>query len=392
MKRLLVSLTGLLVSTTLLTPNPVEAGIGDSVSNYLFKRKAFQVVESYTENTVLKTLASLTDHIGQLHQAAGKLAAAPNADNLNTAILSWKNVQADFNKSQIFMFGPAAHYDFHKQLAIWPTDKVLVDHALVEMQAGKMVIDAKSLREKTASMRGLNAVKYFLFENGRPRDVTKLTPHELQYITAVTEVMLWEGLDFEAAWIGTDRLPADKRAILDKAGIKKRAAYAEEFKNPGEPSSRYASVSVPLQELIQESSTVIDDMMPQIEGLTADDEGKRHNYWQTLDPYADLLDKLQGVENSYLGGVRGSRGPSFSQLVAEKDQVLDERIKAAFAHVEQRLEVARRLQNGPREQHELAVKIVAAECKKLSAQLMTATPLVAADPAVGPFAAYGSNL
>lgn len=391
MTRTLFSLTSLFVASSLFTAGYVQAGLKDDVNNYLYKRKALQVVESYTDNTVLKTISNLTDHISELNFAALKLKVDPSETNLGNTIEAWKNVQAAFNASQIFMFGPAAHYDFHKQLAIWPMDKVLVDHALAEIEAGDLTIDAKTLREKTASMRGLNTVKYFLFENGQPKDVATITPFELNFLTAVTEVLLWEGLDFEASWIGTENLPVNEQAILAEAGIKKRKPYAEEFKNPGQPGSRYFSASVPLQELIQESSTVVEDMLPFIEDLAHINDSEPH-YWQSIDPFADMINRLKGVENSYLGGISDSRGPSFSDLVAKKDPVLDERIKAAFASVVQRLEAARELKNGERDKYDLAVKVVHSECAKLFSRMMTATPLVTADPAVEPFASYGSDI
>lgn len=392
MKRFVAALTGALVSTTVLTSGQVSAGVQDAVGEFFFKKKAMQVVENYTDKTVIKSITNLTNQLAAFNTAATKLKAEPTTANLKAAIVAWKESKAEFNKCQALMFGPAAYYDFHKQLAIWPVDKVLVDHALGEIRAGKMTIDAQTLRRKTASMRGLHAAQYLLFDNGQAKEIDKIGEVERNYLAALGEVMLWEGLDFKASWIGTEKLPAAERALLDKAGIAKRPAFAEEFAKPGKEGSRYVSLSIPLQELIQEAATVIDDMMPEIEELAASETTPSKNYWQSIDPYSDIANRLQGVENAYLGGVGNARGgASFSDLVAAKDEVLDTRIKASFAQVGKRLEAARQLKDGPKDNHALAVQVVVAESKKLALQLWTATPLVTADDSLEPFAAYLSK-
>ena len=136
---------------------------------------------------------------------------------------------------------------------------------------------------------------------------------------------------------------------------------------------------------------MIEEMVPAIEDLAEYDENNI-KYWDSLDPYTELLDLLKGVENSYLGGVEGSRGVSFSELVAEKDKVLDDRIKTAFAHTAKRIEIIRSLKDASIEKKEMAIKVAASEAKKLGSRMMVATPLVTADPAVEPFGPYGSDL
>ncbi|PHR27273.1 MAG: Imelysin [Desulfotalea sp.] len=392
MNRLFVSLTSMFVAASILGIAPAQAGIQDNVADYLFKRNAKKALESYTDNTILKTIDQLVKNIRTLNNDAKKLHADKNEKYLDKTIAAWRATVASFNRSQIFMYGPAAQYDFHKQLSIWPADKILIDNTLDKMSKGLLQLGPAQLRKMTASMRGLNTVKYLLFSKGLKRDIGTIKDTELDYLVAVTDVLQLEAIDFEASWVGTNNLSADKLEIVKKAGLKNWSSYAKEFKNPGEPYSRYLSVSVPLQELIQESTSVIEDILPIIEELaTREPLGKLH-YWDRIDPYADILNGLKGVENSYLGGIPGSRGTSFSDLVATKDAVLDKRIKIAFAHAQKRIETIRSLENGPQEKRELAVKVAVSECEKLLSRLMVATPLVTADPAVEPFAPYGSNI
>jgi predicted lipoprotein len=391
MKRFFVLLTGIFVATAALGVMPVSAGLKDNMGNYLFKRKAIKAIESYTDNTVLKTIDECVNNIEKLHQAALKLQKNKHESSLAATTNAWHKVLSSLNRSTIFFYGPVAHYDYNKALALNPFDKILVDHALGEMKAGTLSLSSQVLRDKTASMRGLYTIRYLLYRNGLPRKVADITDAELSYLVVASYAMVEESIDLQASWVGTANLSADKVAILKKAGMKSHTSYAEEFKNPGEPYSRYLCVSVPLQEMIQESTSVIEDMIPGIEELINHDESDI-KYWDSLDPYTELLDMLKGVENSYLGGVSGARGTSFSELVAEKDKVLDDRIKTAFAHTAKRILVIRDLKDASKEKREMAVKVAAAECEKLASRMMVATPLVTADPAVEPFGPYGSDL
>lgn len=397
MKKLAVLTASLFVTsifgvTSVLGATSDQGGIKKGIDDFLFKRKAQQAVESYTDNTVLKSIDLLVTDIGSLNNAAQSLAKSRDEAKLGATIDAWKKVSATLNQTIIFWYGPVAQYDFNKELAIWPMDKVLVDHTLGEMEAGKITLDAKGLREKSASLRGLNTLKYLLFRDGEPRQAAEITDAQYDYIVAATQAMAEESLKFKASWFGMENMTKEELAVMNNAGFKKQwTSYAEEFKNPGSETSRYFSVSVPLQELIQESMTVVEDMVPQIEEL-AEYRTEAPMYWESIDLYADLLNQLQGVENSYLGGIEGSRGVSFSELVAMKDEVLDDRIKTAIAATKKRLVALRDAKDLSPEKKEMAIKILASECEKLGARIMTATPLVTADPAVEPFAPYGSDL
>ncbi|MGL1958169.1 MAG: hypothetical protein OCD00_12720 [Colwellia sp.] len=366
-------------------------GFNTKLDNFLFKQKAAQVIESYTDNTVIATLEHLVDSIFALDKAAQNLRTKKSVTAMEKTIKAWHKVLAYFNRSVIFHYGPAAFYDYHKQLAIWPADVVLIEHALGKVRAGKLKTDPASLRDETASTRGLYTASYLLFRHGKPRKIEDLTTTELNYLVAVTGAMLEEGVDFQAAWVGTDNMPEDKKIILEKASMKQHSSYAWEFKNSGDEQSRYFSLSVPLQELIQESTSVLEELIPTVEELAERDEN-HIKYWDMIDPYAEIINRMKGIENSYLGGVEGARGTAFSDLVAEKDPILDDRIKTGFAYVNKQFENIRKLKNAPADKRAIAIRVAVSECEKLMKRMVTATPLVTADPAVEPFAPYGSDL
>ncbi len=366
-----------------------EGGIKKGVEDFLFEKKAYTAVEDYTENTVFKTIELLVQEIENLNTAVAGLSKSRTDADMAKTIEAWKGAMAQFNRHWAFNYGPAAHYDFHKQLATWPFDKVWVDHYLDEIEKGNLEVTARFLRKnKHSSTRGLNTAAYLLFRDGKVRPAKKITPAELKYLRAVSQALLIESVDFEASWRGTKNLSKEKRKILKDAGVKKRSSYAVEFTNPGESDSRYTSISIPLQEIFQECTTVIEDMVAGFSELGQVQE--KSAYWDSIDPYADALDMLKGVENSYYGGVDGARDASLSDLVAKKNQILDRRIKASLAHSMERIKAVRDLPSGADAQtRELMVKIAVSECEKLFDRITAATPLVTADSAVKPWAAYG---
>jgi putative iron-regulated protein len=389
MKRPLLRLTGLLAVTALVGCAVLVLPRIAAVKRFLAARTVHQVLADYAENNALKTIGRVVEDVTALNAAALRLKAEPSDANLAAAATAWRAARVPWKMGTAFMFGPAAYYNFDKQLSAWPPDRILIDHALSEVAAGRLQVDSRWLREgQTSTLRGFYAAEYLLFRNGQPRKAKELSPAELGYLAAVTQAMVEESIDYEASWRGSDNLAPAKAAVLKKAGLKVRSSFAAEFGSAGKPESRFSSAAVPLQEIFQDLGGVIEGVCPAIAEL-----GKSpypgDEYKESRNAYADLQAELQGAENAYLGGIKGSRGRAVSELVAAKDKVLDSRVQIAFAHTAQRLAAVGDPYGAPREGRALAVRIAEAECRKLAGRLNAATPLVTMDPDVGPWAAYG---
>lgn len=382
-----------LAASVLFSTGTVQAGLTGDVNDFLFRRTATKVVESYTDNTVVKTIELLRNDIEELNSAAQRFGTSRSITDLEAAGRAMKASFAQFNKARSFRYGPSAHYDFDKQLATWPFDKVFVDHLIAEIKKGAIEINPSILRWRNSSNRGLHTVKYLIYDdNGNLRKPQDLNDATVVYLTSATAVLLEDAVDYEASWKGTRNMSVADQELLKNAGKKIRTSYAREFKNPGEEYSRYFSVSVPLQELIGEAATVLEDMVPLIKELPKYGDPEEIRYWDSVTPFADIINQLKGVENSYMGGIKGTRGPAYRDLVEKKDEQLSERIVISFAHAIKRAEVAARMNDQPFEKREQAAKLLLAEVEKLTTMLFAATPLVAADRATDPFAVYGSDI
>lgn len=389
MKRSFVRMASLIVIAALAGSAVFVLPRTAAVKRFLAARAVNRVLADYADATVLKTLALVVDEVKALNAAAIRLQSDPSDENLAATAAAWRAARGPWKMGSAFLFGPGAFYNYDKQLSGWPVDKLLIDHALSEITAGRLRVDSRWLREEqNSSLRGFHAAEYLLFRDGQPRKARDVTPAELGYLTAVTQAMVEESIDYEAAWRGTDNLPRDKAAVLKTAGITARSAYAAEFKAAGQPDSRYFSPAVPLQEIFQDISGITEEVCTATAEL-AQSPYPGDDYRESRTAYVDLQNALQGVENAYLGGIKGSRGHSVSELVAARNPVLDRRVQIAFAHTAHRLAAIGDPHGAPREGRELAVRIAEAECNKLTAKLNAAAPLVTMDPGVQPWAAYG---
>ncbi|AGA89502.1 Imelysin [Thioflavicoccus mobilis 8321] len=361
---------------------------GDDIDDFLMQRSVDRALVDYVDKNVVATLSRLVDELQALEAAAHRLHAEPTDANLAAAASAWRAARATWQLTTPFEFGPAAQYNFDKQLGAWPLDRPLVEYTLTEMAAGRLTLDATYLRERVYSTRrGFLAAEYLLFRDGRPRPARDLRPAELDYLAVTTEVMRLEGTDFLAAWIGTDALSPAQAEALAAAGFAPRTAYADEFTRPGHYASRYPSASAPLQEIMQDAITVAEELCPAIDEVLDSDDPHAGETWYSHNGLADLQGILQGLENAYLGGLAGTRGRSVSDLVARLDGVLDRRIRIALADTAYRIAAAG--ESGPAAPRALEVRRAVSACEKLAARITVAVPLVTMHPSALPWAIYG---
>ncbi|WP_245537339.1 imelysin family protein [Thiocystis violascens] len=382
----------LLILVCLVSGVVLFAKPGASIREFLVQRSVERAVEDYAERNIVATLARLVANVEALDVAVRRLRDAPTDAKVAAAASAWRTARATAQLTTAFGFGPAAHYNFDKQLNTWPLDRPLVDHTLAEMAVGRLKLNAVYLRNQVYSTRrGFLAAEYLLFRDGQPRPAADLRAFELDYLAVTVEVMRLEATDFLAAWIGTDALPAHQAQALAAAGIALRKAYADEFTRPGHFASRYPSLSAPLQEIMQDAITVVEELCPAIDEVLGSADPRASETWYSFNGLADLQGTLRSLENAYLGGLEGKRGHSMSDLVAGMNEVLDRRIRIALADTAYRIAAVgdpyRASADG--EGRELEVRRAVSACAKLVARVDLAVPLITMHPSTLPWAIYG---
>ncbi|WP_306549280.1 imelysin family protein [Desulfobulbus sp.] len=378
----LVALAGVVCGAMLL---PKSA----AVQACLTQRKIDAVIADYADKVVLHTLERVVAINEALNGAVAQLQANATDAGVEEAAKAWRAARAQWQPIQSFAFGPAAFYDFDKQVASWPIDRPMIEHSIAQIAAGTLAIDSGLLRRKiNSTQRGFFTAEHLLFRDGKPRKAAAIRPAELLYLKAVTQAIVEESLDFQASWAGSANLPPAAAARLKAAQLPERPSYAAEFAHPGAPGSRYFSRSVVLQEMFQESHTVVEDVCPLIEEWLGSADPRDSESQDSRNAAADLVNLLQGVENAYLGGVEGNRGRAMAELVAAKDEVIDRRIRIALADVRHRINAVGDPYGETTADHELKVRIAAASCWKLANKFAAAIVPVCMDPAAEPWAAY----
>ena len=356
---------------------------------YRASQKINAVINDYTDNVVLKTLESVVDGIRKFEDAVGRLEAKPSDDQMAEVAHAWREARARWQAISTFSYGPCAFYDFDKQVASWPIDRSMIDYTIAQAGQGGEPIDARTLREKKYStLRGFFAAEYILFHEGKPRSAGAVTPDERKYLRAVAQAMLEESLDFQASWVGSDKMEKNDAARLAAAGFKPRKSFAAEFRRPGLPESRYYSQSIVLQEMFQEAHTVIEDTCPLIEDWLGSGDPKQSESRHSLNAVSDILNLIQGVENAYQGGLAGHRGKAMAELVADKDKVIDRRIRIAIAEARYRIADIGDPYAPATGDRDLKVRRATDACWKLATKFGASVGPVCLDPVSRPWAAY----
>jgi len=291
-----------------------------------------QVLADYTANTVIKTYAALADDAMILNKRVAALKDDLSDAGVAAAAEAWRATRAHWERSEAFLFGPASFNDLDPQLDSWPLDQQQVDFVISSIKGGKLEADAGYVRDYLgAALRGFHAVEYLLFRDGKPRKAGEVTPAELSYLVAVTQVMTEDCITLEAWWAGADKLSKEKAAVLDAAEIETSGAFGDEFKGAGEPGSRYASQSDAVHEMIQGCIDIADELgHAKIEGPFKSKNPQECESWYSWNSLADFQNNVRSIENAYLGGADGARGASLSALVAARDKDLDARVRAAI--------------------------------------------------------------
>lgn len=356
-------------------------------------QKYERVLKDYTYKATIPSLRANVTAMEEFQQAVKALAKSPTDANVDKAAAAWKKSSASYNRLVAFLFGPGIHYAFDRQISIFPMDEIMLEQGLKEIRDGVVAseeVNGRYLRgHYLQTVQGLPAAEWILFRDGKTRPAADITPEQMLWLQATAESLVASALDWEAAWRGTTEMSAEEIALLEKGGKKKRRSFGAEFSSPGTKGNRYASPSVCLQEIFQEYLQVVEDIQPEIIPSFETADLRNTMSWHAGYGAENFASQIDGVANAYLGGLPGARGASVSDLVAEKNPVLDRRIKISLAHTAHRLRDLQNLDGLTPEERMLRVRRADQACAKLGSNLGIAMPLVCMDPAAKPFAPWG---
>ncbi len=288
------------------------------------------IIEDYTEKTVIKTYEAMADNAILLSEAVSSFSAEITDAEVQAAANSWKSTRQYWEKSEAFLFGPAAFNNLDPLLDSWPLDKDQLDQVLADVEGGKVSMSSGYVRNNLgASLRGFHSVEYLLFRDGVARSGSEITSSERVYLEAVAQVLAEDCITLEAWWTGSEYLTTEKQEILANAEIEVGDPFGIEMINAGLAGSRYASQNAALEEIVQGAMDIADEVGnakiadPVESGNVLDVES-----WYSWNSLADFRNNILSIENVYLGGLNeNDREASLSDFVKDKSSDLDTEIK-----------------------------------------------------------------
>ena len=288
------------------------------------------VITSYTNNTVIETYKNMADNAIVLMELIDGFGTGFSDSDMLAAANAWKDTREYWEKSEAFLFGPAAFNNLDPMLDSWPLDKDQLDQVLADLQSGEVDMNAAYVRNNLgASLRGFHAVEYLLFRDGEARNAASLNDAEYQYLQAVAQVLAEDCITLEAWWAGTDYITAQKVSILEDAEIEVGAAFGTEMINAGTAGSRYVSQNAVIEEMVQGAMDIADEVGnakiadPVESGNVLDVES-----WYSWNSLTDFVNNIKSIENAYMSKLFSENSDtSLSDLVKEESPELDAEIK-----------------------------------------------------------------
>lgn len=296
------------------------------------KEEAFKnAIIPYVDHTVIPTYKGMADNAILMSEACDEIYDAFKAGNLTTDMVKtagkyWNESRAYWEKSEAWLYGPAADYNIDPHIDSWPLDKVAMDGLLKRLNNG----EEWSIDIAGYGLLGFHAVEYMLFEldatgdNSLPHS-TNYSEAELIYLCAVAADLRDQCLLLESAWAGYDNITAAKQELLTEAELVVGVNYGSYMKNAGQPGSIYKTYQAAVEDLIQGCVDIADEVGNTKIGRPANGSSlEDKNYIESpysLNSINDFYDNIISIENAYAGSREGDA--SVSDYIKSVNAALD---------------------------------------------------------------------
>lgn len=372
-------LCGALLSTGLVACDE-NGSTGDEPE--VGKEVAFKnAILPYVDNTVIPTYKGMADNAILMSQACDDIYSAFQAGTLTTEMIQtagkyWNESRAYWEKSEAWLYGPAADHNIDPHIDSWPLDKVAMDALLKRLNNG----EEWSIDIAGYGLLGFHAVEYMLFEldatgdNSLPHN-TNYSEAELIYLCAVAADLRDQCLLLESAWAGFDNISAKKQNLLTEADLVVGTNYGSYMKNAGQAGSIYKTYQAAVEDLVQGCIDIADEVGNTKIGRPANGSSSEDkNYIESpysLNSINDFYDNIISIENAYTGSKEGDA--SVSDYIKSVNAALDTEvinlIKQSKEAIRAIPEPFAKSATGP--EAENAVKVVGTDLRDKLEEVMT---------------------
>ena len=339
----------------------------------------------FVDHTVAPTYSALASLTEQLTNQLTALKANPTNNGIQDACITFLAARQEWERSEAFLFGAAGDFGIDPHIDSWPLDEdafntlmgspamiAALDNEDGDVVAGERLGNA---------LLGFHGIEYILFEDGHAKDVSKITPNEWIYITAVAGDLRNRCYQLEVGWLG-DKAPKSHIDKLDDLEMPYTVAggnlsYGENLRNAGRAGSTYSSPKAAIMAILQGCSDIADEVGSS--KIYAAWHGEDITYIES--PYShmsitDFHNNVISIRNVYMGGVEGQRNESNSlhTFVKERDAALDAEVLDAIQNALNKIDAM----PAPFVQHysEPANGVAAEACTELSGKLDKVASLI----------------
>ena len=272
-----------------------------------------QILVDFADQVVVPTYAFLDERSAALDSAAGALGDDPSEDNLAAARQAWSDMRVPWEESEAFLFGPVSAQGWDPAMDSWPLNKDDLDAVLASGEE----LNQELISNLPETQKGFHTVEYLLWGDGGARTADQLTDRELEYLLALTEELTRITGELTTSWT---------------EGVSGQTAYREVFTTAGEPGNgAYPSLGAAVQEMLGGMSGICDEVA---NGKIADPYRQRDpdlvESQYSFNSLDDFADNIRSVLNVYTSDfpAGGTEGRGLDEVVAERDQALDQRFRS----------------------------------------------------------------
>ena len=191
---------------------------------------------------------------------------------------------------------------------------------------------------------GFHGIEYILFEEGKAKDVSKISDNEMIYAVAVSGDLRNQCIRLEGSWAGISNVSKDKQELIEEfeLGITmgNKSYYGEDMINAGKVGSTYKSTLDACEAIIEGCITIADEVGAMKIGKPH--KGEDVNYIES--PYSynskvDFIGNIESIRNAYLGGVDSNkRGASIGSYLKVTNPELNTKVTSAIDNAVSKIE------------------------------------------------------
>ena len=289
-----------------------------------------EIAENFLTKTVYPTYAALADATEELVENLNSFKASPSQDKLDKACKTFLAARSQWELSEAFLFGAATDFGIDPHIDSWPLD----EDGFNDLMASPKILanmDGEDGAEYAGNklgneLLGFHGIEYILFENGAPKQVSKITGNEAIYVVAVSGDLRNRTAQLDVAWRG-DAAPKARVELVEDLELNTTVGggdlnYGENLLAAGQAGSTFRSWTHAMQAILQACSDIADEVGTSKIGKAHTGEDK--SYIES--PYsensiADFYDNITSVKNVYT---------HFHKYLEENDKDVDAALSAAI--------------------------------------------------------------